>query len=656
MADNKLHFDPSKIRYTDESMPHDASAANFPKAQQPTESVPVTDRLEHPSEQQFDANDTNAGQAADNLSKASAAPNTDSINISELSDIIKNCDAVDTQTSELMLRLLRGEEIGTAATGSDAKAATDTDSTYSENENVIENGVDLSITDQISAAVAAKQDAVNAVTSEQNSGSANDGFGTAESVISEDDNSSVTDTSNAANSAENLSATTVFPSPVKTTNKSLNNATYISDGDKTENTNETTDKHDEKKKSGIVRFFSFFVPWKGDPAREIIRKCVFLVALVVFIAAFGNLAVYLKGRVENDSFRSHTKDMIDENNTTVGEDGILNKYRALYNDNNDFRGWITIPNTNVDGAVYQSTDNSYYLTHNGQKKSTVYGAYFMDYKCTVGGQDTSQNITLYGHHMKDQTMFAQIRKYKTVEFYKENPTLTFDTIYKTGTYKVFAAFITNADPNDDNGYFFDFTVQGFINQEDFLAWIEQVRRRSLINTTVDVNKGDEILTLSTCTYELGTSKDMRFIVMARKVRDGETSTVNVAQATQNSSPLYPAAWYARYGSKKPTFSDGLYTWGDTSSHQSSATEHVVIPSTSTDETSSGRTPSSYTPSFVNPFDTSSRTSSAASSKDPYAPVPNPTESDMPWYTPSSDPYAFSSTNPWDSSTNSNLNF
>ena len=122
-------------------------------------------------------------------------------------------------------------------------------------------------------------------------------------------------------------------------------------------------------------------------------------------------------------------------------------------------------------------------------------------------------------------MFAQIRKYKNVEFYKENPTLTFSTMYEENKYKVFAAFITNADPVDDNGYFFDYAVQGFINQNDFLAWVEQVRRRSIINTSVDVIEGDDILTLSTCTYELGTAMDMRFVVMARKVRDGESETV-----------------------------------------------------------------------------------------------------------------------------------
>ena len=389
-----------------------------------------------------------------------------------------------------------------------------------------------------------------------------------------------------------------------------------------------------KKDGFFVRALKFFIPWKGDPAKELFRKLVFLVALVVFIGALSYLTVYLNDRLKYEASISYAEELVNKEDTTVGTDQIMNKYRDLYNDNNDFCGWITIPNTNVDGAVYQTLNNSYYINHNGQKKKSIYGAYFADYKCTLAASGSSQNITLYGHHMNDQTMFAQIRKYKDLSFYKENPTLTFDTLYTSSKYKVFAAFITNADPADDNGYFFDFAVQGFINQEDFLAWIEQVRRRSLINTAVDIVEGDEILTLSTCTYELGTSKDMRFVVMARKVRDGETETVNVASATQNATPLYPAAWYKRFGSKKPVFEDGLYTWGETSSVQQEIIEQVIIPPSSSDVSSEASSVAPSTPSFQNPFYSSSAPATSSG-----------------WYTPEIvnpwDEEAESFVNPWD---------
>ncbi len=411
-------------------------------------------------------------------------------------------------------------------------------------------------------------------------------------------------------------------------------------GDTTEETAKA-----EKKPSLGIRFLKFFIPWKGDPAREVFRKLVFLIALVVFIGAFSYLGMYLTNRITYETNKSRTEELLDETNTTAGEDGILNKYRALYTANNDFVGWIDIPNTNVQGAVYQSLDNSYYINHNGEKKKSNYGAYFADYKCTISEKDSSQNITLYGHHMRDQTMFAQIRKYKNVEFYKENPTLTFSTMYEENKYKVFAAFITNADPVDDNGYFFDYAVQGFINQNDFLAWVEQVRRRSIINTSVDVIEGDDILTLSTCTYELGTAMDMRFVVMARKVRDGESETVNVTNAKQNPKPLYPQAWYNRFGSKKPTFEDGLITWGETVSQTTSAIEHVQIinPSSNTQIPTTSQETTSYT--FVNPFNPTTSTPQNNTTSDDFYVNDDPII--PPWVDTSSEYIA----NPWDSSTN-----
>ncbi|MBQ2296261.1 MAG: hypothetical protein II257_03875, partial [Clostridia bacterium] len=122
----------------------------------------------------------------------------------------------------------------------------------------------------------------------------------------------------------------------------------------------------------------------------------------------------------------------------------------------------------------------------------------------------------------------------------------------------------------------------------------------------------------------------------RKVRDGETETVNVADVSQNATPLYPAAWYKRFGSKKPVFEDGIYTWGETSSVQQEIIEEVIIPQTSSEASSVPQSSSTIPsiPSFTNPHYSSS--------------VP-PTSSG--WYTPEIvnpwDEEAESFVNPWD---------
>ena len=72
--------------------------------------------------------------------------------------------------------------------------------------------------------------------------------------------------------------------------------------------------------------------------------------------------------------------------------------------------------------------------------------------------------------------------------------------------------------------------------------------RSIINTGVDVLPSDELLTLSTCTYEF---KDARYVVVARKVRKGESADVDTSQASMNPNPLYPDVWYQLFGGTKP---------------------------------------------------------------------------------------------------------
>ena len=231
-------------------------------------------------------------------------------------------------------------------------------------------------------------------------------------------------------------------------------------------------------------------------------------------------------------------------------------------------------------------------------------------------------------------MLANVHKYKDINFYKDNPVIRFDTIYgQGGRYKVFACMITNADAKDDNGYVFDYTASEFDSSADFIAWIEQVRRPTLYVTPVDVQADDEILTLSTCTYEIKNT-ELRCVLVARKVRSGENATVNTSEATANSKIIYPAVWYAKYGGKKPTYEDGLTTWigqpdrseitdvdtsrapGDTSSIEPDSSEPTSSTATSSEATSSENTSSASTSSEAtsSAAASSEATSSAASSE------------------------------------------
>lgn len=320
-------------------------------------------------------------------------------------------------------------------------------------------------------------------------------------------------------------------------------------------------KKGKHKKSLPKRIARYLLPCKGDKLVEIVRKIIFLAAVIALIVSSCYIGDYFIKKLNNDNLLTSERSLYDSSLSGFDpKTGIYNRFKKLYNQNKDCVGWLSIPNTKTNNPVYKTTDNDFYLTHNALKEKSVYGSLFCDYRDIITRIGNSKNVTIYGHHMKDGTMLAQLHNYKDITFYKDNPTVTFDTIYGTGgEYKVFACMITNSKSEDDNGYFFDFAVPSFKSDSDFLKWIEQIRRRSLYVTPVDVKASDEIITMSTCTYEIK-GKNLLCVVAARKVRSGESTSVNTTEAYKNSKIIYPAAWYQRFGGSKPTYDDGLYTW------------------------------------------------------------------------------------------------
>ena len=213
---------------------------------------------------------------------------------------------------------------------------------------------------------------------------------------------------------------------------------------------------------------------------------------------------------------------------------MLSEFYKLYDTNHDIKGWLSIPNTVINYPVVQATDNDYYLHNNFNKTADPYGSLFLDYRSNISPQ--SQNMIIYGHNMKDGQMLTSIVNYQQTDFYKTSPIITFNTIYGHYSWKVFAAFIANADPKD--GYVFNYLINNFPSDDTFNNFIKEVRARSLINTpSVDVVPGDNILTLSTCYYS---SSNARFVVMARKVRPNESTAVEPAVRNENAlSPMKP---------------------------------------------------------------------------------------------------------------------
>lgn len=216
------------------------------------------------------------------------------------------------------------------------------------------------------------------------------------------------------------------------------------------------------------------------------------------------------------------------------------KYARLYATNQDFVGYLSADGANLNLPIVQTDNDEKYMTKNFYGQETKYGCPFVTHVNNINNLDT--NTVIFGHHMNDGTVFGALDNYKTIEGFKKAPVITFNTIYKDYQWKVIAAFITNAHEAEDNGYVFKYYFASLSTQERFSAYLNELAQRSLYDTGVDVLPTDKLLTLSTCSHEFN---EARMVVVARLVRPGESTNVDLEKATVNSNPRYPQAYYTK---------------------------------------------------------------------------------------------------------------
>lgn len=185
---------------------------------------------------------------------------------------------------------------------------------------------------------------------------------------------------------------------------------------------------------------------------------------------------------------------------------VLTLLNSLNKENPDIIGWIRIPGTNIDYPVVLGEDNRFYLDHDINRDQSRNGSIFMDYRNNAGlGQ---KHTILYGHHTRDHTMFTDLMKYKVQAFSQKNTIIEYYTRNRKTTWKIFAAYVTAVD------FYYIQTI--FPTAVSFSRFLESIRSRSKFSHPVDVTPQDQILTLSTCTYEF---ENARFVVHAVLIDD-----------------------------------------------------------------------------------------------------------------------------------------
>ena len=187
---------------------------------------------------------------------------------------------------------------------------------------------------------------------------------------------------------------------------------------------------------------------------------------------------------------------------------IQTEYVELFNLNPDLIGWIYIDGTEINYPVMQTPEwVNYYLKRDFYGQSNDHGSIYADEMADI--KRPSANVTLYGHKMKDGSMFAGLMDYKEKSFYEQHPTIDFNTIYKDGTYQIIAVFITTAN---EGGFPYHLFVDG--TEEEFDTFMSKCKELSLYDTGVDAEYGDKLITLSTCEHNVSNG---RFVVVAKKV-------------------------------------------------------------------------------------------------------------------------------------------
>ena len=311
--------------------------------------------------------------------------------------------------------------------------------------------------------------------------------------------------------------------------------------------------HYRKKESFFHRFYLSYIPNRRDNLKQIFVKLLFIISFITLIVSSCYIADYFLDAQHQSSIIETSRSKWDEvvqkiqsdnelceENITEVNDPFGEVKKQLLEENSDFKGWITISGTQVNNPIYQADNNDYYLNHNQQKKKSAYGALFFDCENVITKDYTDKNLVIYGHQMKNGSMFGSLKKLRSLNFYKQNPTIQFSTIYKNSTYKIYSVFVLNAIKNDDNGYIYNISRQNFLDENDFNSWRDEAYQRSIINTGVDVEMGDNIITLITCSNDF---QNARLVVMAREVRNGEDDKVDTSVATLNANPRYPQKWY-----------------------------------------------------------------------------------------------------------------
>ncbi len=246
---------------------------------------------------------------------------------------------------------------------------------------------------------------------------------------------------------------------------------------------------------------------KAKAASSVISNIILVIALIIFVISAVQLVRiikgYLDGRAEYDDIRD----------LAIESDDTDNQFRVNFDEllkiNPDTVGWIRFypEPSEINYPIVQGQDNDYYLHNTFSANENTLGAIFLN--CENKADFSDKNSIIYGHRMRDGSMFRHLQDYDDKSFWEKYP---YFYIYTPDgreiTYEIYSAGVVR---DTSESYQTEFATE-----EDFQKFIDLTKSASEYDTGVEVTADDTIVTLSTCT---SASDENRFVVRGVKIRE-----------------------------------------------------------------------------------------------------------------------------------------
>lgn len=243
-------------------------------------------------------------------------------------------------------------------------------------------------------------------------------------------------------------------------------------------------------------------------AQRRVSNIILVIAVIVFaVSAFqlyGIFSEYNKGKGEYAQIRKNVTVNVEK-----GKEEVFRvDFAPLLEINPDVVGWIRFDEPEeINYPVVQGKDNETYLKKTFEANTNKLGTLFVD--CDNAGNFTDKNTFIYGHNMKNGSMFAQLLRYKEFEFYQKYP---YFYIYtpdgNVSTYQIFSAGVVK-DTSDSY-------IKNYADDAAYQTYLDHIKEASAYDTGVEVTTDSQIVSLSTCT---NVKQDERFLVHGVKISE-----------------------------------------------------------------------------------------------------------------------------------------